>query len=160
MTADHQETRPRGRPPIGPDVKYRLPAGLRQALADAMRPGESEAAAVRRLLTVALHPLTASALRMAAEHYETRAAEFCLACEMTPDGKLSACPDHALMIERAVTLGGLADDASTPADDTGRRTLLATLGAKVTAPATQARQASTGPIETGGHGTPDDPRKR
>jgi hypothetical protein len=63
LTADHQETRPRGRPPVGPDVKYRLTAEIRQQVAAAMRPGESEAAAVRRLLTVALNPLTAIALR-------------------------------------------------------------------------------------------------
>lgn len=140
MTADHQDTRPRGRPPVGPNVNYRLPAEIRQGIADAMRPGESQAAAVRRLLTVALHPLTAAALRLAADHYETKAAEFCLACEMTPDGKLTACPDHALMIERAVTLGELAADADTPAASTERATLLATLDAKVTAATSRARR--------------------
>jgi hypothetical protein len=63
---DQQETRPQGRPPDGPDVKYQLPPDLRNQLANATRPGESQAAAVHRLLTVALSPLTSIALRHAA----------------------------------------------------------------------------------------------
>ena len=108
MTADHQETRPRGRPPVGPDVKYRLPTDLRDQLAAAMRPGESEAATVRRLLTVALNPLLPAALRVAADEYETRPS-----------------PDHALMTSVAAALNELAADADMPGAAAERATLLA-----------------------------------
>ena len=75
MTTDHQDTRPRGRPPVGPDVNYRLPAEIRQGLADAKRPGESEAAAVRRLLTVALSSVLPGALRVAADCWDQMARD-------------------------------------------------------------------------------------
>lgn len=47
---------PGGRPTIGPPAKWALPAALRTELDAARRPGESEAAAARRLLAAALNP--------------------------------------------------------------------------------------------------------
>ena len=123
MTADHQETRPRGRPPVGPDVKYRLPTDLRDQLAAAMRPGESEAATVRRLLTVALNPLLPAALRLAADDYETKAS-----------------PDHALMTSVAAALNELAAAADMPGAAAKRATLLAIPGAEATITTTRARR--------------------
>jgi hypothetical protein len=102
---------PRGRPPIGPDVNYRLTAELRRQLAAAKRPGESEAAAVRRLLAVALNPLTTAALLYLAALNTDLAAEPCISCDALDEG---LCPQHQRAADNAAALGQLADDAASP----------------------------------------------
>jgi hypothetical protein len=64
---DGNLARATGRPPVGRPVKYAIPASLRAELEAAKRPRESEAATVRRLLGVALHPMLPAALKRAAE---------------------------------------------------------------------------------------------
>jgi hypothetical protein len=107
---DQQETRPRGRPPVGPDTKYRLTPELKRNLAAAVRPGESEAAAVRRLLTVALSPRTAPALRLFADTVTTAEARAEL-------GALAAAADLAPAGSRtllaALDTGPTTDPATT-----------------------------------------------
>jgi hypothetical protein len=114
---------PGGRPKIGPPAKWALPATLRAALWAARRtgrdgPDESEAAAARRLLAVALNPALPGALRMAAATYDHHAAAPCGNCKGTPPGAVQGldpapwepCPDHSAMTARADALRGLADD--------------------------------------------------
>jgi hypothetical protein len=70
---------PGGRPTIGAPVKWALPAPLRSALRAALRPGESEAAAARRLLAAALDlptgPDEFGDFRQLAERWEAHAAK-------------------------------------------------------------------------------------
>lgn len=127
----------RGRPAVGPDVKYRLSPELRRQLADAMRPGESEAAAVRRLLAVALNPLTTAALLYLAALNTDLAAESCISCDAL-DGEL--CPGHQRAADTAAALGQLADDAA-PADVAGHASDLATHLAGILTPTADDGQA-------------------
>ena len=114
---------PGGRPTIGTKAKWALPAPLRAALDRARRTGddgkrESEAAAARRLLAVALNPALPGALRMAAAAYDHYAAAPCTRCKGTPPGAVQdldpapwePCPDHSAMTARADALRGLADE--------------------------------------------------
>jgi hypothetical protein len=127
-----QEARPRGRPPVGTNVNYRLPAEIRQGLADAMRPGESEAAAVRRLLTVALSSALPGALRVAADCWDQMARD--------------AHPDQAdadTLNRASATARTLLDLLNRSPADTGR-TLLDVLDAST--PAAPARVFPTAQV--------------
>jgi hypothetical protein len=108
---------------------------VRASLTAAQRPGESEAAAVRRLLTVALHPSTHAALMFLEAHHEDQAAAPCLECDPECD-PLTACPVHERYLSAAATLAELADATATPEHHARHEALIAGLAARL-CPATE-----------------------
>jgi len=95
-----------GRPEIGSVLGVRVSAALRAAVLAAARPGESHAETARRLLAVAVAPVLADALALAAAAYDDASSALCETCAELPGGEL--CAAHVEAVNRADACRALA----------------------------------------------------